>query len=298
MEAIETLMAEHQQILGAIGALEVYAGEVRRGGGDAAELGRFVTFIREFADAHHHAKEEDMLFAAMVEAGFPRDGRAHRRHAPRARPGARPRPRAGRGGRRPPRRGAPPTASGSTPPPSATAICSAPTSRRRTPSSTRWPRRASPRRWPRRVDQATAAHDARQAASGAPAAAGGARRRPGGPPGRGAPGVSRPAALPSGSERLVSDGPMTTATAPAVAGALAAPAGARRLGAAGHAAGHRAAARRRDAGGAAARGGHGARLPGPRALAGGPRPPRRAGDARRRPTGPPGDVAAAGPARR
>ncbi len=74
MDAIETLMAEHQQILGAIGALEAYAGEVRRGGGDAAELGRFVTFIREFADAHHHAKEEDLLFAAMVEAGFPREG--------------------------------------------------------------------------------------------------------------------------------------------------------------------------------------------------------------------------------
>ena len=74
MEAIETLMAEHQQILGAIGALEAYAGEVRRGGGDPAELGEFVTFIREFADAHNHAKEEDLLFAAMVEAGFPRDG--------------------------------------------------------------------------------------------------------------------------------------------------------------------------------------------------------------------------------
>jgi len=73
MEAIETLMAEHQQILGAIGALEAFAGEARRGGGDAAELGRFVTYIREFADAHHHAKEEDLLFTAMVEAGFPRD---------------------------------------------------------------------------------------------------------------------------------------------------------------------------------------------------------------------------------
>jgi hemerythrin-like domain-containing protein len=74
MEAIETLMVEHQQILGAIGALEAFAGEVRRGAGDPAELGEFVTFIREFADAHHHAKEEDLLFAAMVEAGFPRDG--------------------------------------------------------------------------------------------------------------------------------------------------------------------------------------------------------------------------------
>lgn len=74
MDAIETLMAEHQQILGAIGALEAFAGEVRRGGGSVAELRQFVTFIREFADAHHHAKEEGLLFPAMVEAGFPRDG--------------------------------------------------------------------------------------------------------------------------------------------------------------------------------------------------------------------------------
>jgi hemerythrin-like domain-containing protein len=73
MEAIETLMAEHQQILAAIDALEAFAGEARRGGGDPAELARFVTFIREFADAHHHAKEEDLLFTAMVEAGFPRE---------------------------------------------------------------------------------------------------------------------------------------------------------------------------------------------------------------------------------
>jgi hemerythrin-like domain-containing protein len=73
MDAIETLMAEHQQILGAIAALEGFAGEVLHGGGDPAELAQFVTFIREFADAHHHAKEEDLLFVAMVEAGFPRD---------------------------------------------------------------------------------------------------------------------------------------------------------------------------------------------------------------------------------
>ncbi len=73
MDALEVLMAEHQQILAAIDALEAFAAEVRRGGGSAAELGRFVTFIREFADAHHHAKEEDLLFTAMVEAGFPRE---------------------------------------------------------------------------------------------------------------------------------------------------------------------------------------------------------------------------------
>ncbi len=78
MDAIETLMTEHRIIEQVIDSLVSFADEVRRkgGGGDAerAELGRFVTFIREFADACHHGKEEDILFAAMVEAGFPRQG--------------------------------------------------------------------------------------------------------------------------------------------------------------------------------------------------------------------------------
>jgi len=72
MEAIETMMSEHRLILRALAALEAFAEVVRLGGGDQAELGRFVTFLREYADAFHHAKEEGVLFEAMVEAGFPR----------------------------------------------------------------------------------------------------------------------------------------------------------------------------------------------------------------------------------
>ncbi|BDG07956.1 hemerythrin domain-containing protein [Anaeromyxobacter paludicola] len=77
MDAIETLMQEHRLIESAIDALAAYADELRRRQAvgtaeDRAELGRFVAFVREFADAHHHGKEEDILFAAMVEAGFPR----------------------------------------------------------------------------------------------------------------------------------------------------------------------------------------------------------------------------------
>ncbi len=75
MDAIETLMNEHRRIEHALDALVAFADEVRRKtADDKEELGRFVTFIREFADAHHHGKEEDILFAAMVEAGFPRNG--------------------------------------------------------------------------------------------------------------------------------------------------------------------------------------------------------------------------------
>ncbi len=76
MDAIETLMNEHRTIERAIDALVSFADEVRRkttdDRGQKDELGRFVTFIRDFADSCHHGKEEDILFAAMVEAGFPR----------------------------------------------------------------------------------------------------------------------------------------------------------------------------------------------------------------------------------
>ncbi len=80
MDAIETLMTEHRLIEQVIDALESFADEARRKSGAAendserGELGRFVTFIREFADGCHHGKEEDILFAAMVDAGFPRQG--------------------------------------------------------------------------------------------------------------------------------------------------------------------------------------------------------------------------------
>jgi hemerythrin-like domain-containing protein len=75
MDAIETLMDEHRLIEKAIDALVAFSDEVRlKVTDDRAELGRFVTFIREFADGCHHGKEEDILFRAMIEAGFPRNG--------------------------------------------------------------------------------------------------------------------------------------------------------------------------------------------------------------------------------
>jgi hemerythrin-like domain-containing protein len=75
MDAIETLMNEHRAIERVLDGLVAFADDVRRRGAtEKEELGRFVTFVREFADAGHHGKEEDILFAAMVEQGFPRDG--------------------------------------------------------------------------------------------------------------------------------------------------------------------------------------------------------------------------------
>jgi hemerythrin-like domain-containing protein len=73
MEAIETLMAEHRVILRVVDALEVFAAGVGDEEDGREELGRFVRFIRGYADALHHGKEEEVLFIAMIDAGFPRE---------------------------------------------------------------------------------------------------------------------------------------------------------------------------------------------------------------------------------
>ncbi len=73
MNPIETLMNEHQRILAVLESLSSWARGLSGRADDArAELAEFVAFIRGFADALHHGKEEDILFAAMVERGFPR----------------------------------------------------------------------------------------------------------------------------------------------------------------------------------------------------------------------------------
>ncbi|ACG73681.1 Hemerythrin HHE cation binding domain protein [Anaeromyxobacter sp. K] len=75
MDAIETLMGEHRVIEQVCDALVGFAEELRRKGAtEKEELGRFVTFLREFADGCHHGKEEDILFRTMTEHGFPSNG--------------------------------------------------------------------------------------------------------------------------------------------------------------------------------------------------------------------------------
>ena len=67
-------MKEHRLIEGALDAMEGWLTTLssQSGSDDKVELARFVSFIRGFADAYHHGKEEDILFVAMVEHGFPR----------------------------------------------------------------------------------------------------------------------------------------------------------------------------------------------------------------------------------
>jgi hemerythrin-like domain-containing protein len=72
MDPFATLNDEHRLIERVISALLSYAERIDHGA-DPADLGRFVGLISGFADARHHGKEEDILFEAMMAAGFPRD---------------------------------------------------------------------------------------------------------------------------------------------------------------------------------------------------------------------------------
>jgi hemerythrin-like domain-containing protein len=69
------LMNEHRLIERALDAMQGWIATLGpdHESDDKAELARFVSFIRGFADAYHHGKEEDILFAAMVAHGFPRE---------------------------------------------------------------------------------------------------------------------------------------------------------------------------------------------------------------------------------
>ena len=68
------LRDEHQRILGVADALETMLNETAGGGAsDPDALSDCVTFFRLFADACHHAKEEDLLFPELESAGLPHD---------------------------------------------------------------------------------------------------------------------------------------------------------------------------------------------------------------------------------
>jgi hemerythrin-like domain-containing protein len=73
-KAIEVLMNEHRLIEQVLGSLETFTSEVE--GGLAPErtvLADYGTFLRDFADAFHHGKEEDILFQRRTERGFSRE---------------------------------------------------------------------------------------------------------------------------------------------------------------------------------------------------------------------------------
>lgn len=69
------LKAEHQVILRVIGVLQrLVARAESQEGFEAEAFGSCVEFFRFFADACHHAKEEDLLFPVLEQRGIPREG--------------------------------------------------------------------------------------------------------------------------------------------------------------------------------------------------------------------------------
>jgi hemerythrin-like domain-containing protein len=75
MQATQILVEEHNIILKILECTDRMIaeaeekGKLNAGAADAA-----IDFFRNFADRCHHAKEEDRLFIAMEEEGFPRHG--------------------------------------------------------------------------------------------------------------------------------------------------------------------------------------------------------------------------------
>lgn len=71
--ATSRLRDEHQHILEVANALAVLVRAAKEDRWDFDAFADCVTFIRLFADACHHGKEEDLLFPELEAAGMPRD---------------------------------------------------------------------------------------------------------------------------------------------------------------------------------------------------------------------------------
>ena len=71
---VELLMQEHRLIEAVLDALgEVVVALDRDGPPPPTEIETFVDWLRRYADAFHHGKEEEVLFVAMVASGMPND---------------------------------------------------------------------------------------------------------------------------------------------------------------------------------------------------------------------------------
>lgn len=75
MQIIEHLKKDHTAILGILDRLESVCGrlekkeDIQRG-----QLEGILEFLQIFVEESHHDKEENVLFPAMIAAGFPKEG--------------------------------------------------------------------------------------------------------------------------------------------------------------------------------------------------------------------------------
>lgn len=71
---VDTLMAEHRRIETMLFCLKKYVADLAGGKSvEPTDLKKFVDFVKYYSDRLHHLKEEDLLFKAMVDNGFPAD---------------------------------------------------------------------------------------------------------------------------------------------------------------------------------------------------------------------------------
>jgi hemerythrin-like domain-containing protein len=100
--ATARLREEHRHILAVAEAMQALVAAAAAGRWDVDAFADCVTFIRLFADACHHGKEEDLLFPELEKGGLPHDqgpiavmlhehqqGRAYARHMADSLDGAR-----------------------------------------------------------------------------------------------------------------------------------------------------------------------------------------------------------------
>jgi hemerythrin-like domain-containing protein len=100
--ATARLREEHRHILAVAEAMASLVAAAEAGRWDVDAFADCVTFIRLFADACHHGKEEDLLFPELEKGGLPHDqgpiavmlheheqGRAYARHMANSLDGAR-----------------------------------------------------------------------------------------------------------------------------------------------------------------------------------------------------------------
>jgi len=75
MRALEDLVAEHRGIERMLAILDSISGRLETGlAVDVNHLEEILEFLQVFADRCHHAKEEDLLFVAMEQAGVANAG--------------------------------------------------------------------------------------------------------------------------------------------------------------------------------------------------------------------------------
>jgi hemerythrin-like domain-containing protein len=74
MQLLADLKTEHDLIEKVLGSLRTFVNLRVRGEGNCADAADFLAFFRNYASGFHHAREEDVLFPALVnEAYLPQD---------------------------------------------------------------------------------------------------------------------------------------------------------------------------------------------------------------------------------